>query len=155
MEEIVEKRDVPAIPEDIKIQFAAWGSMPCQEIKDISEKGILDILQKIRSGEYASLLLAPEEEDLDKFLMMETSSDRIFLQIWDAETETAWSCFDPVWLDSEEEAPIEPSDGQSVFQTRNTVPNTPENRELTARCAEWYIHTLEPYPGMDWLKMTQ
>jgi len=155
VEEIVEKRDVPAMPEDMKIQFAARGSMPHQEIEDISEKGILDLLQKIRGGQYASLLLAPEEEDLDKFLMMESSPDRIFLQIWDAETETAWSCFDPAWLDSDGEAPIEPSDGQSVFQMRNTVPNTPENRELTARCAEWYIHTLEPYPGMDWLKMTQ
>ena len=38
MEEIVKKGPVPAMPEGIKINFAAHGSMPGQELADISEK---------------------------------------------------------------------------------------------------------------------
>ena len=67
---------------------------------------------------------------------------------WDAEAETAWACFDPAFLDSDEEAPIEPSDSQSVFPMKCTM----RDRDLAAKCVEWYIHTCEPYPGMDWLK---
>ena len=45
----------------------------------------------------------------------------IFLQIWDAETEPVGACFDPELLDSDEEAPIEPSDGQSVVPLKYTI----------------------------------
>lgn len=154
MEEIIKKGPVPALPEGIKIPYAAYGAMPDQEIGYISEKDIPDIVQKVQSGEYSSLLLTPEEEDLDQFLMMESSPELIFLQIWDAESETNWSSFNPDHLESDEESPIECSDGQSVIEMRYTIANTPENRELAAKCAEWYIHTGEPYPGMDWLKET-
>ena len=154
MEEIILKREIPELPKGIKIPYAALGAMPDQEIGYISEKDIPDIIQKIQSGEYTSLLLTPEEEDLDQFLMMESSSELIFLQIWDAKTETSWSCFNPDYLESDEEAPIECSDGQSVIEMLYTMANTPENRELTAKCAEWYIRTGQPYPGMDWLKET-
>jgi len=155
VEEIIKKQPVPTMPEAIRIQYAARGSMTYQEIKDISEKGILNIVKKVRGGKYTALLLAPDEEDMDQFLMLESSSDLLFLQIWDAGSETAWSCFDPATLDSKEEAPIECSDGQSVIEMRNTIPNTPENRDMIAKCVEWYIHTLEPYPGMEWLKEKQ
>ena len=74
-----------------------------------------------------------------------------FLQIWDAETDTAWACFDPELLESNEEAPITPSDGQSVFPLKCTM----RDRELAAKCVEWYAHTCDPYPGMDWLKDTK
>ncbi len=154
MEEIIKKGPIPAMPEGIKIPYAAYGAMPDQEIGYISEKDIPDIVGKVQNGTYTSLLLTPEEEDMDEFLMMESSSDLIFLQIWDAESETAWSCFNPDYLESDEEAPIECSDGQSVIEMRNTMANTPENRELAAKCAEWYIRTGKPYPGMDWLKET-
>lgn len=82
--------------------------------------------------------------------MLESSPQLIFLQIWDAEAETAWACFDPELLDSDEEASIEPSDSQSVFPLKCTM----KDRDLAAKCVEWYIHTCEPYPGMDWLKKT-
>ena len=154
MEEIIKKGPVPAMPEGIKIPFAAQGAMPDQGIGYISEKDIPDIAEKVQNGTYTSLLLTPEEEDMDQFLMMESSPELIFLQIWNAETETAWSCFNLDYLESDEEAPIECSDGQSVIEMRNTMANTPGNRELTAKCAEWYIRTGEPYPGMDWLKET-
>ena len=154
MKEIIKKSPVPAMPEGIKIPYAAYGAMPDQEIGYISEKDIPGIVKEVQDEMYASLLLTPNEEDMDEFLMIESSSGLISLQIWDGETETTWSCFTPEYLDSDEEAPIECSDGQSVIEMRNTMANTPENRELAAKCAEWYIHTGEPYPGMDWLKET-
>ena len=152
MKEIIAKKEVPVMPEEMKIPFASEGAMPDQEIGYLSEKDIPDIAEKVRNGTYTSLLLMPEEEDMDQFLMMESSPELIFLQIWDADSETVWSCFNPDYLDSDEEAPIACSDGQSVIEMRNTMANTPENRELAAKCAEWYIRTGEPYPGMYWLR---
>lgn len=150
MEEIVKKREVPPLPEGIKIQMASWGALSSQEITDISEAGIQDIIEKVRTGKCLSVMMAPDEYNEDGYLQLESSSDLIFLQIWDAETDAAWSCFTPELLDSNEEAPIEPSDGQSVFPLKCTM----RDRELAAKCVEWYAHTCEPYPGMDWLKKT-
>lgn len=150
MEEIIRKSVVPAMPEEIKIQMAGWGALPGQEITDLSEAGIRDVIEKVRSGAYRSVMMAPDEDNEEGYLLLESSPELIFLQIWDAETDTAWACFDPEFLDSKEEAPIEPSDGQSVFPMKCTM----RDRELAAKCVEWYAHTLEPYPGMDWLKET-
>lgn len=149
MEEIIRKCEVPSLPEGIKIQMASRGALPSQEIEDISEAGIKDIVQKVRTREYHSLMMSPDEESEEGYLMLESSDDLIFLQIWDAETDTAWACFTPELLDSNEEAPIEPSDGQSVIPLKCTM----RDRELAAKCVEWYAHTCEPYPGMDWLKV--
>lgn len=150
MEEIIRKCQVPPLPEGIKIQMASRGALPGQEITDITEAGIKDIVKKVRTGEYHSLMMAPDEENEEGYLTLESSDDLIFLQIWDAQTDTAWACFNPELLDSEEEAPIEPSDGQSVFPLKCTM----QDRELAAKCVEWYAYTCEPYPGMDWLKET-
>lgn len=150
MEEIIKKREVPMLPEGIKIQMASEGALSSQEIADISEAGIRDIVNKVRIGEYLSVMMSPDEENEEGYLMMDSSDNLIFLQIWDAETETAWSCFNPELLDSNEEAPIECSDGQSVIPLKCTM----QDRELAAKCVEWYAHTCEPYPGMDWLKET-
>lgn len=148
MEEIIKKSAVPEMSGEIKIHMASRGAVPGMEIEDISEAGCRDIVEKVRSGEYLSLLLCPDESGEDGYLELESSPGLIFLQIWNAVCETSWACFDPSLLDSEEEAPIEPSDGQSVFPMKCTM----KDRELAAKCVEWYIHTLEPYPGMDWLK---
>ena len=150
MEEIIKKGPVPDMPEGIRIQGASRGALPSQEIRDLSLKSIQEIVEKVRAGKYTSLMLMPDEYGEEGYLMLESSPDLIFLQIWDAETETAWACFDPELLDSDEEAPIEPSDGQSVFPLKCTM----KDRELAAKCVEWYVHTCEPYPGMDWLKET-
>ena len=150
MEEIIKKGPVPDMPEEIRIQGASRGALPSQKIRDLSLKGIQEIVEKVRTGKYPSLMLMPDEFGEEGYLMLESSPDLIFLQIWDAETETAWACFDPELLDSDEEAPIEPSDGQSVFPLKCTM----KDRELAAKCVEWYAHTCEPYPGMDWLKET-
>ena len=151
MEKIIKKREAPKLPTGIKIQMASRGALPSQEIEDISEAGVQDIVKKVRTGKYHSLMMAPDEENEEGFLMLESSDDLIFLQIWDAKTDTVWVCFDPELLDSEEEAPIKPSDGQSVFPLKYTM----RDRELAARCVEWYAHTCEPYPGMDWLKESE
>ena len=148
MEEIVKKGDVPPLPEGVKIRMASRGALPGLEIQDLSEESIRSIVDKVRTGKYRSVMMAPDEENEEGFLELESSDELIFLQIWDAETETSWACFDPELLDSNEEAPITPSDGQSVFPMKCTM----RDRDLAAKCVEWYAHTLEPYPGMDWLK---
>ena len=150
MEEIIRKSEVPPLPEGIKIQMASRGALPSQSREDISEAGIRDIVKKVRTGKYSSLMMAPDEDNEQGYLTLESSPELIFLQIWDEETETAWACFDPEYLDSNKEAPIEPSDGQSVFPLKCTM----RDRELAAKCVEWYAYTCEPYPGMDWLKVT-
>ena len=150
MEEIIKKGPVPDMPKEIRIQGASAGALSSQEISDLSPESIREIVEKVRTGEYPSLMLMPDEYGEEGYLMLESSPELIFLQIWDAETDTAWACFDPELLDSEEEAPIEPSDGQSVFPLKCTM----KDRELAAKCVEWYAHTCEPYPGMDWLKET-
>ena len=101
-----------------------------------------------RKNPYRELSL--DESNEESYLLMESSPELIFLQIWYGETGTAWACFDPELLDSNEEAPIEASDGQSVFPMKCTM----KDWEMAAKCVEWYAHTLEPYPGMDWLKET-
>ena len=126
-EEIIRKREVPAMPSDIRIQYAneEFNTGEDTEIKDLSEAGVRDIVEKVRNGTYWGLYLCPDEIN-----------------------RVAWACFDPEYLDSDEEAPIMPSDGQSIFPMKCTM----RDRELAAKCVEWYIHTLEPYPGMEWLK---
>ena len=151
MEKIIRKREIPPLPEEIKIEMAGCGALPSQAIKDISEACVQDIVEKVRTGKSYSVMLAPDENGEDGYLMLESSPDLIFLQIWDAEAEIAWSCFNPEFLDSDEEAPIEPSDGQSGFPLKCTM----RDREMAAKCVEWYAYTCEPYPGMDWLKETQ
>lgn len=150
MEEIIRKKEIPPLPGGVKVQSVSKGALPGLELDDISEAGIRDIVKKVRTGKYSSLMMSPDECGEEGYLTLESSPDLIFLQIWDAETETAWACFNPELLDSDEEAPIEPSDGQSVFPMKCTM----QDRELAAKCVEWYAHTLEPYPGMEWLKET-
>lgn len=148
MEELVAKAEVPALPSAIRVQSVSRGALPGGEIPEISPESIGEIVEKVRSGECPCLMMSPDACGEEGYLMLESSPERIFLQIWDAESETAWACFDPAFLDSDEDAPIEPSDGQSVFPMKCTM----RDRALAARCVEWYAHTLQPYPGMEWLK---
>lgn len=149
-EGIIAKREVPELPEGVKIHYVKCGDFPRKEAADISEADFRDMVEKIRVGQYLSVELSLDEYNEESYLLMESSPDLIFLQIWYGETGTVWACFNPNYLDSDEEASIEPSDGQSVFPMKCTM----RDRELAAKCVEWYVHTLEPYPGMDWLKMT-
>lgn len=156
MEEIIKKGPVPAMPEDIWVHYAnqEFNTGEDTEIKDLSEAGVQDLVEKVRNGTYQSLYLTPNEdgEIEEGFLQLESAEGggRIFLQIANDEEHTAWSCFDPEYLDSDEESPIECSDGQSEIPMKTTM----RDRELAAKCVEWYAHTGQPYPGMDWLKLT-
>ena len=95
MEEIVKKHEIPCMPEDVKIQMASRGALSSQTIEDISPSGVRDIVEKVRAGKYLSVMMAPDEENEEGYLILESSPDLIFLQIWDAETDTAWACFTP------------------------------------------------------------
>ena len=156
MEDIIKKREVPPLPQGILIKYGNWefNTSDKTEIKDLSETGVKNIVEKIRSGLCESLYLTPDENgEIDGgFLQLECGGgELIFLQIVESyEKKTCWACFDPDYLDSDEEAPIEPSDGSSIFPMACTM----QDRELAAKCVEWYAHTCEPYPGMDWLKQT-
>lgn len=149
MEEIIAKREVPPLPKGIKIQYLRKGDLP-RQCGGISERDIHDIAEEVCAGKCLSLELSLDEYNEESYLLLESSPDLIFLQIWYGKTGTAWACFNPDYLDSDEEAPIEPSDGQSVFPMKCTM----RDRGLAAKCVEWYARTLEPYPGMDWLKET-
>lgn len=149
MEEIIPKRNAPALPEGLKIRYVRQDSLPRQDM-GLSEEHLQRIAEQVRSGKCRSLELSLDEYNEESYLLLESSPDLIFLQIWYGENGTAWTCFDPAYLDSDEEAPIKPSDGQSVFPMKCTM----KDRELAAKCVEWYAHTLEPYPGMEWLKTT-
>ena len=156
MEEIIKKSAVPAMPSEIRIQYAnkEFNTGEDTEIKDLSEAGVRDIVEKVRNGCYESLYLTPNEdgEIEEGFFQLESAGGDglIFLQISREEECTAWACFNPEYLNSDEISPIECSDGQSEIGMKITM----RDRELAAKCVEWYAHTLEPYPGMDWLKMT-
>ncbi len=156
MEEVIKKREVPPLPKGVLIKYGNWefNSSEDTEIKDLSDTGVKNIVEKIRSGLCQSLYLNPGESgEIDwGFLQLECGgSEFIFLQICESyEKKTCWACFDPDYLNSDEDAPIEASDGQSVFPLKCTM----RDRELAAKCVEWYAHTCEPYPGMDWLKLT-
>ena len=153
------------MPKDIKIKCASCGYMNSEEIEDISEIGVQKIIERVRNGEYSSLFLSPDEYGDFEYLKLETSEEMIFLQILD---EESWSCYDPKHLDSDEIAPFEVDDNfidlsvkKWLIRTENMYlgEGLPEMKyaiqdwDLAAKCVEWYIHTLEPYPGANWLKL--
>ena len=64
MEEIIKKSAVPAMPSEIRIQYAnkEFNTGEDTEIKDLSEAGVRDIVEKVRNGRYESLYLTPNED---------------------------------------------------------------------------------------------
>lgn len=151
-EEIIAKKAVPELPGEIWIHYAnqEFNTGEDTEIEDLSPAGVRDMVEKVRDGTYWSLFLCPDDCGEEGFLLMESSESLISLEIRDEMAGIAWSTFDPDYLDSDAEAPIAASDGQSIIAMKYTM----RDRELAAKCVEWYIHTGQPYPGMDWLKMT-
>jgi len=138
---------------DICIRFASTGFSTSgdKRIKDISEKGVQKIIENVRDGKYKSLYLSlnPDGEiDGYKYFTMESDDNWIAVQVADEENSVFYSSFDVNYMDSDEESPIECSDGQSVILKKYTM----HDRELAADCAEWFIRTGGHYPGMEWLK---
>ena len=64
MEEIIKKGPVPAMPEDIWVHYAnqEFNTGEDTEIKDLSEAGVQDLVEKVRNGTYQSLYLTPNED---------------------------------------------------------------------------------------------
>ena len=86
MEEIIRKREVPSMPEGIQIQMASRGALPSQTIQDISELGIQKIVENVRTGKYHSVMMAPDEDNEEGFLMMESLDRRA---IWEPSAQRA------------------------------------------------------------------
>lgn len=152
-EEIIPKREFKECTnKNICIRFAskAFNTSEEYQIKDISEKGILEIIENVRNGNYKSLYLSlnPDGETDDKYFMMESDDNYIAVQIVDEENQVFYSSFNEDYLNSDEESPIECSDGQSVILKRDTI----TDRQAAAECTRWFIRTGEPYPGMEWFK---
>ena len=49
MEEIIRKREIPSMPEEIKIEMAGYGALSSQTIKDISEAAKYTVLSSASS----------------------------------------------------------------------------------------------------------
>ena len=149
IEQIICKKEVPEIiPSNICIRYAAQTCTLSNGMK-ISEATIKEILENIQNGTYRSLYLSLDEDGEGGYLQMESGEDDIFLQICADFEGTVWySCFDPDYIDSDEESPIIPSDGQSIIIKKYTM----HDLSLAVKCVEWYIRTGSPYPGMDWIK---
>lgn len=155
-EEIIPKKEfTKCTSRDICIRFASKAFFTGEKylIKDISEKGIQEIIENVRNKKYKSLYLSLDpngEVDCCKYFTMESTGEWIAIQIVDDINNTWYSSFDINYLDSEEVSPIECSDGQSEVLKKYTM----HNIKLAADCIEWFIRTSEPYPGMKWLKTT-
>lgn len=134
---------------DICIRFAskAFNTNERNQIKDISEKGIQEIIDNVRSGVYKSLYLSLDP-DGGRYFIMESDSTWLGLEIADETDQVCYSSFNTAYMDSEEASPIKCSDGQSVILKKYTM----HDRKLAAECVEWFIRTGRHYPGMEWLK---
>ena len=64
MEEIIKKREVPPLPQNILIKYGntKFSTNENTEIKDLSDTGVKDIVEKIRNGLCESLYLNPNED---------------------------------------------------------------------------------------------
>lgn len=152
-EEIIPKGELPEkMPDGVWIQYAGKGfeCSRANRINDLSEQGIQEIIKNVRTGIYKSLYLSsdPDGAPEKRYFQLESAERWIFVQICDDEGRRCYSSFDKEYFCSNEEAPIECSDGQSVVLKKYTM----HDPELAARCAEWFIRTGEPYPGMEWLR---
>ena len=77
MEEIIKKRDVPPLPRGVKIRMASRGAISGMKIEDISEAGISDLVERVRTGKYLSVMMAPDEDNEEGYLTLESSKELI------------------------------------------------------------------------------
>lgn len=121
----------------------------------LTETDLKKLVKKIKKAKKFSILLGPNpdiETTLEEeYLQLEIDGAWIFIQLVIHDTypdSCLYSSFDPDYLDSDEESPMRPGDGQSVILKRNTM----HDSELAANCIEYYVRTRKLYPGMAWLK---
>ncbi len=154
-ETIIPKGEVPEkMPSGLQdlYTFDAFGDGGEQ----LTETALEKLLKDIRNSEGISIFLCPN-------LDMESALEEEYMNL---EVEDGWisfgyvirdtypdsyfcSCFDPNYLDSDEESPMIPGDGQSIILKKYTM----HDPELAANCIEYYARTRQLYPGMAWLKV--
>lgn len=119
--------------------------------KEITEDGLRQLIREIHNGKKMGIYLSQNFELEGEYMQIEIDNGMIFLQYVENDgTKDAcfYSSFDPDYLDSKAEAPMECSDGQSVILMRYTM----RDLELAAKCVEYFVRTGKLYSGMAWLK---
>lgn len=148
-EYIIPKGEAPqTMPDGICIPYIYDA---CSEEEALTEELLQQLLQGIRQGNNIGIYLGKNEELEDGYMNLEIDNGWISILITE-ETDGIWECdystFNPDYLDSQEESPMQHSDGQSIIWTRYTM----HDIELAALCTEYYARTGTIYPGMAWLK---
>jgi len=154
-ETIIPKGEVPEkMPSGLQVlyTFNAFG----RDGEQLTEASLKKLMKSIRKSKKISIFLCPNSD-------METALEEEYMSL---EVEPGWisfeyvirdtypdgyfcSCFDPDYLDSDEESPMIPGDGQSIILKKYTM----HDPELAANCIEYYARTRQLYPGMAWLKV--
>ena len=124
--------------------------------KQLTEANLKKLLKKIRHSQDISIFLCPnsdiETAIEEEYMNLEINDDWIsfcFVIHHTYPDSYFCCCFDPDYLDSDEESPMIPGDGQSIILKKYTM----HDPELAANCIEYYARTRQLYPGMAWLKV--
>lgn len=148
-EKIIQKSNITEkMPVGLNIKYAvsAFG-----DGKEITEDSLDKLLKKISKGKNLGVYLSQDPYLEGNYMSIEIDNGWIVLQYVENDgTKDAcfYSSFNPDYLDSKEEAPMECSDGQSVILMRYTM----HDFGLAAKCVEYFVRTGKLYSGMDWLK---
>lgn len=114
----------------------------------LTEERLADILQQIRGGEGIDVYFWKDADMEQNLLFIENDSYWISI-VYFGDDDSFYTCFDPDYLDSDEEAPVIAGDGQSIILKRETM----HDPLLAAECIEYCVRTGTLYPGMEWLKV--
>lgn len=152
-ETIIPKGEIPTMPSILQTiyTFSAFGDGG----ERLTEDALKKLVKNIRKAKRLSVFLCPDSDIEtaleEEYMQVEIDSGWIFIQyvVKDGCGDGyCCSCFDPDYLESDEESPMVPGDGQSVILKRYTM----HDPKLAADCAEYYARTGRLYPGMEWLK---
>lgn len=153
-ETIIPKGEVPEkMPSGLQVlyTFDAFG----RDGEQLTEASLKKLMKSIRKSKKISIFLYPnpdiETALEEEYMNLEIDGDWIaFHVVHDTYPDSYFcSCFDPDYLDSDEESPMIPGDGQSIILKKYTM----HDPELAANCIEYYARTRQLYPGMAWLKV--
>lgn len=153
-ETIIPKGEVPEkMPSGLQVlyTFDAFG----RDGEQLTEASLKKLMKSIRKSKKISIFLYPnpdiETALEEEYMNLEIDGDWIaFHVVHDTYPDSYFcSCFDPDYLDSDEESPMIPGDGQSIILKKYTM----HDPELAANCIEYYARTRQLYPSMAWLKV--
>lgn len=142
------KDDLGEMPSGIYIKYI---SSVFGDEQELSEARLEALIREIRNAEGVGVILGQDPDMEEDYMSIEIDQGLIcfqYIQNIGTVDECFYSSFNPAYLDSEEESPINCSDGQSIILMRYTM----QDPELAAKCVEYFARTGKLYPGMDWLK---